>query len=148
MTLLDTLIHDHDTAKRPLSCNLRVWAEEQKIIFDSLNDDGKESYEIELRQQLVDHPDWSPRWSYAAIKAVKNYPMEKKNTVQKIYLQDIINYNDKDLSLKLIKVLINEYNLDTTVLSEEVACLADNYLELNNVQGLSLRLRLLYKKEN
>jgi hypothetical protein len=151
MTILDTVIANHDAAGRPADCAIRIWAAQQKPILDAIkNPTLKAAREVQLRAQLLAHADWKPTWSYQGILAVKDYPSPQKGVVQLQYFNHIKN-NGGDAASTLVNGLLQKENATPGTLAPGVAKLMQVWLDTNGTNpkgvrlpGLAARLKRVY----
>lgn len=146
MSIIDTVIANHDAAGRPADCAIRVWAAQQKPIIDAIqNPTLKAIKEVQLRAQLLAHADWKPTWSHQGIIAVKNYPSPQKGVVQFQYFNHIRN-SGAPAARFLVNDLLQRENTTPGLLAPGVAKLMQVWIEANGqgLRGLAVRLKALY----
>jgi hypothetical protein len=146
MTVLDTIIADHDAAGRPANCAIRIWAAREKAALDALPaGPAKEAREDKLRADLIKMADWKPTWSARGIVAVKDYETRRKQRVQSFYARHIMDSAGPETRF-IINDLLQRENLQPGLLALSVARLLQNWIEQNGqgLKGLSPKLRREY----
>lgn len=106
LNFIDRYLEAHRQLQFPLDCSIVPWLEEQRIKLNEINNDDQFEKELQIYSDILDHESTKPSALYQMLlKGNQFFHGEIYNVGQKLVIDKLINYPEKDHIQRIISIL-------------------------------------------